>query len=659
MDSLWNVFKNVKNHDTIRLSALYDMSWEIVYDNPDSSLILGEMIKNLSQSKKIRKWESKAFNIKGAAYQIKNEYLKAVNAYQSSLKILEELGNNEGAAGAYSNIGSIYIYLGDFQKALEYEVKSYKTFEMVGNKRGMASVSNNLGIIYNNLADKGKALESNQMSLKLYEELGDKNGIAASLGNIGNIYISQGKFDEALKYQLKCISISEEIGSKEVVANAYRSLAEIYSGQKNYPKAISYLYKSVKIATEEKNIKSKQEAVFSLSKVYKKMKRADSALKYFTVYVELKDSMRKENFQEEMMKNELQFEYRKKAQADSVENARIKEVQEAQILAKNSQIDRQKTQEWALIIGLGLVMLFGLVIYNRFRITTRQKALIEIKNKETEVQKGIIEEKQKEILASINYAKRLQEAILPSQNLIKEYLPDSFILYKPKDIVAGDFYWMEVVQERKKGAKKSDEDDITGNELILFAAADCTGHGVPGAMVSVVCSNALNRTVKEFRITEPGKILDKVRELVVETFEKSGSNVKDGMDISLCAFNKRTMNLQWAGANNPLWILRGNEMMDVKPNKQPIGKTHKPVPFTNHEIQLQKNDTLYIFTDGFADQFGGPKGKKYMYKPFSDLLIANGTRSMEEQKQALYDSFSNWKGSLQQIDDILVMGIRV
>ncbi len=486
VDSLWNVFKNVNNHDTIRLSALYDMSWEIVYDNPDSSMILGEMIKNLSQSKKIKKWESKAYNIMGAAFQIKNEYLKAVSAYQSSLKILEELGNKEGVAGAYSNIGSIYIYLGDFQKALVYELKSFKTFEEVGNKKGMASVSNNLGIIYNNLSDKPKALESNQKSLKLYQELGDKNGIASSLGNIGNIYISQGKYDEALNYQMKCIAISEEIGNKEVVANAYRSVATLYSKQKNYNKAIGFLNKSIRIATEEKNILSRQKAVSDLSDIYKTLKKSDSALKYFTNYVELRDSLAKQDFQAEMLKNELQFEYHKKAQADSVENAHVKALQEAQILAKNSQIERQKTQEWALGIGLGLVILFGGLIYNRFRITQKQKEIIEAKNKETEVQKGIIEEKQKEILASINYAKRLQEAILPSQNLIKEYLPESFIFYKPKDIVAGDFYWMEVAKERKKGAKKTEEEENEDNDLILFAAADCTGHGVPGAMVSVV-----------------------------------------------------------------------------------------------------------------------------------------------------------------------------
>ncbi|MGZ6540351.1 MAG: PP2C family protein-serine/threonine phosphatase, partial [Bacteroidia bacterium] len=307
---------------------------------------------------------------------------------------------------------------------------------------------------------------------------------------------------------------------------------------------------------------------------------------------------------------------------------------------------QDKTQKWALYGGVFLLVVFGGITYNRFRIISRQKNIIEIKNKETEVQKTIIEEKQKEILASISYAKRLQEAILPPHNLIKQFLPDSFFFYKPKDIVAGDFYWLEVTNDKDP-------------ELILFAAADCTGHGVPGAMVSVVCSNALNRTVKEFGITDPGKILDKVSELVVETFEKSESEVNDGMDISICSFNKKTNELKWSGANNPLWIIRNKGMIEYKPNKQPIGKVDAPAPFNTHTIQLQKNDIIYIFTDGYADQFGGEKGKKYKLSSLQELFLSNCSLSMPEQLKAVSEALKNWQGNIDQVDDILVMGIKI
>ncbi|MCX6297391.1 MAG: SpoIIE family protein phosphatase, partial [Bacteroidetes bacterium] len=245
----------------------------------------------------------------------------------------------------------------------------------------------------------------------------------------------------------------------------------------------------------------------------------------------------------------------------------------------------------------------------------------------------------------ISYAKRLQEAILPPQKLIKQFLPNSFFFYKPKDIVAGDFYWLET--------------DKLNSDLLLFAAADCTGHGVPGAMVSVVCSNALNRTVNEFGITEPGKILDKVSELVIETFEKSESEVNDGMDISLCALDKKSKLLKWSGANNPLWIIREKGLIEYKPTKQAIGKVDTPVPFITHTIQLQENDVIYAFTDGYADQFGGEKGKKFKLSSLQKLILSISHLPMNEQYKAVEETLKNWQGNIDQVDDILIIGIRV
>ncbi|MBX3163077.1 MAG: SpoIIE family protein phosphatase [Bacteroidetes bacterium] len=257
-------------------------------------------------------------------------------------------------------------------------------------------------------------------------------------------------------------------------------------------------------------------------------------------------------------------------------------------------------------------------------------------------QKHLVEEKQKEILESITYAKRLQQAILPPQEYINKFVPQHFILYKPKDIVAGDFYWSENV-----------------GDLFFIAAADSTGHGVPGAMVSVVCSNALNRTVLEFGVTEPGKILDKARELVIETFVKSSSEVKDGMDISLLCIDLKNKNIFWSGANNPLWYVQNNELKEIKADKQPIGKTENPKPFTTHQIDYKENTMFYLFTDGLADQFGGEKGKKFKYKPFADMLLNNSHLQQEQQAEIIDKVFSDWKGALEQVDDVCVIGVRV
>lgn len=645
IDSLWHVYNNLKNPDSTRLSAFNDIAWSLLYTNPDSTYILGHMELEMARDKKLRKCETDALNTIGASYQVKGNYIKAIDFYQQCLKIREELKDLRGVAKSLANIGSIYININEFEKALEYQLQSLVLAEKLGNKESMASSLNNIGIAYTNLNEHKKALEYNQKSLKMYEALGDKQGISACYANLGNTYANLGEDDKALEYQVKSNELSIEMGDKHGESTSLGAIGKAYFKQKKYDVALKYLEKALSIATEIEDIVSEKEVTEIIYETYKGKGDNVKALEYYERHVVLKDSILKDDNQRQIANKELEYEYEKKAAADSVKNGEERKVTHALILAKNAQIEQDNTQKWALYGGVCLLLVFGGLMYNRFRITIKQKNIIEIQKKETEQQKEIIEEKQKEILASISYAKRLQEAILPPQSLVKHHLPNSFFFYKPKDIVAGDFYWLETDQKN--------------DDVLLFAAADCTGHGVPGAMVSVVCSNALNRTVNEFGITNPGDILDKVSELVVETFEKSESEVNDGMDISLCAFNKSTYELKWSGANNPLWIIRGQEFIEYKPNKQPIGKVDVPLPFKTHTIQLQKNDTIYIFTDGYADQFGGEKGKKFKISSLQELFIANCKLPMNEQLKEVELTLKNWQGSIDQVDDILIIGIQV
>jgi len=261
-----------------------------------------------------------------------------------------------------------------------------------------------------------------------------------------------------------------------------------------------------------------------------------------------------------------------------------------------------------------------------------------------EHQRELVEEKQKEIIDSINYARRIQRAILATEADIKKHFPESFLLYLPKDIVAGDFYFFETTPTH-----------------VFYAAADCTGHGVPGALVSVVCANALTRCVKEFGLTLPGEILGKARELVMETLKKSGQDVRDGMDISLLAKDLRDNTYNWAGANNPLWIVKkdATRIIELKPDKQPIGISESIQPFRTHAVQVEKGDLLYLFTDGYADQFGGDKGKKFKYRQLGERLLQMQDQPMEKQRALLEQGFRDWMGNLEQIDDVCVIGVRV
>lgn len=262
--------------------------------------------------------------------------------------------------------------------------------------------------------------------------------------------------------------------------------------------------------------------------------------------------------------------------------------------------------------------------------------------KEVDESRIKIQEKNKEILDSITYAKRIQNAILPSESLFKKNWKDSFIFYSPKDIVAGDFYWMEEVDNK-----------------VLLAAADCTGHGVPGALVSLVCYNALSKVVLEHKITSPGKILDFTRKFVVDHFSKANEKVKDGMDISLLVMDKLNGEIQWAGANSPLWYVQDNQLAAIQPTKQPIGLSENQLEFETHTLTLKNDSCVYLFSDGFADQFGGKKGKKFMSKQMKDLLFSISTFPMEQQLVKLKYALENWKGDLDQVDDILVIGVRV
>lgn len=298
---------------------------------------------------------------------------------------------------------------------------------------------------------------------------------------------------------------------------------------------------------------------------------------------------------------------------------------------------------------------------NSLRKVIKERTAEVVAQKERiEAQKEIVEEKNKEILDSINYAKRLQEAIMPSQNVWKAHLPESFVYYVPKDIIAGDFYFMEVVEDQ-------------GKKLVYYVAADCTGHGVPGAMVSVVGANGLKRCIKEFGLRDPGKILDKLTEIVAENFAQSEERIRDGMDLALCCLDMKDMKLQFAGANNPVWIINPNRKdwgavgnpfrtgdgIEQKADKQAIGYSEELEPFTTHVIELEKGDTIYTFSDGYPDQFGGPKNKKFKSANFKKMLISLYDEPMDKQKEVIDAEFQKWRGDYEQVDDVCVIGVRV
>jgi serine phosphatase RsbU (regulator of sigma subunit) len=297
-----------------------------------------------------------------------------------------------------------------------------------------------------------------------------------------------------------------------------------------------------------------------------------------------------------------------------------------------------------------LILAFLGVTFYSLQVTKKQKRIIEeakdeiVRQKEeVEKQKQLVEEKNKEITDSILYARRIQDAILPDEDLWKKLLSDSFVLYLPKDIVAGDFYWL-----------------VETDDYIFVAAADCTGHGVPGAMVSVTCSHALNITVLEEKITNTNEILNRTREIVIKQLQsQQQGQLQDGMDVCLVRINKSNrLQIQYSGANRPLVIINNGELKEYPPDKQPIGYYEGATPFNAQDIEIAEGSYLYLFTDGYADQFGGEKNKKLGTKRWKEMLLELAKKPTEEQFEYLRDFFQKWKGGSFQTDDVTVIGIR-
>jgi tetratricopeptide (TPR) repeat protein len=680
---------------------------------------LKELFKKLnSAEKKIASSDKKKINsllilnleYTGNAFRKAGKFNEAIHYYEEAEKLAEELKDTEMLYIIYNDLAQTKYMQGLYPESLNYCLKGIDITTISGDKKGMASSTGNAGILFKEMGDYKKAIEYFEKALEINQELGNKKSIAVNLGNIGVGYGHLGDHQKSIFYYNKAIKMNEELGDEPGLIYNYNNLAIEYSKTKKYDLALVYFNKSFEIlekypddytetfthisiagtlinkgeyqTAEEHLLKAKKTAekmntLDQLSDIYKAMYELyfnqndnEKALVYYKSFIRYRDTIINENSLRSTISSEENFKYREKTRNDSLLNVKEEELKNAEIETKNIELKAQQNYMYFMVGGLILFIAFSVLFYNRYTISKKQnhiiysqKIKVEEQNKDIEKQKDLIEEKatelsarQKEIIDSINYAQRIQRAILTTETEIKKYLPQTFLYYQPKDIVAGDFYFFEVTEK-----------------YIFLAAADCTGHGVPGALMSVVCANALNRCIHEFNLCVAAEILDKTREIVLETLRKSGSEIKDGMDISFAVLNRfqlneNTITLNWSGANNDLWFIQNSKMNEIAADKQSIGQNYHPTPFTNHHVHLNKGDTFYLFTDGYADQFGGPKGKKFKYANLQKLLVENSNLELETLNFKLQTVFNEWKAwpnpeggvrELEQVDDVCVIGIRI
>ena len=610
------------------LAAIYNDKGDF-YKSIDLYLVSSKMADSIGNKKTICTISGNM----GVTYAKLGNYPKALELYTKSLKMAEELNNNNLIALSIGYIGGLYFATKEFKKSLSYYIRALEVNEKQNNKVGISRELANIGLTYWSLGENEKALSYFNQSLEIKKNLSEAGGTATVMHYIGNVYFSKNEFDKAYEYFINTLNIIDKLGFNEMKSNVLGNIGAVYFKKKNYPKAEEYILKSLAINKSGGDLNGIRGNYSGLADLYSKMGKWQKAYEAYLQFSKTNDSLFNKEKSKEMGRIEASAEYEKIHAVTEI--AHKKELEKQETISK---IEKQRQKAWlifVLVIALAIGVI-AIIIFTSLKLARKQKQIIQL-------QKNEVEFKNKEILDSITYAKRLQDAILIPEMELKQTFSDAFVLYKPKDIVAGDFYWMHNFN----------------NGNILIAAADCTGHGVPGAMMSIVCSNALARSAFEFKKIKPGEILDKTREIILDTLSKNNADVKDGMDISLCLVNTKTNEIEWSGANNSLVYVSEEKLIEIKSDKQPVGKYINPKPFTNHRLKLKNGDTIFLFTDGYADQFGGPDGKKFKYKNLHQNLLKLSAVDCAIQKESLGRVIDEWRGDLEQIDDICVLGIKI
>ena len=546
-------------------------------------------------------------------------YDLAIAYYHDYEQFLTENNMNDELQASYNMYGNLLSRQKKYSEAALFYHKA-KDFQFSKNDdQKYANVLNNLSILYLNTGNYDSSLTYCSSALLIYKKNNSSSAIANSILGLAELYLKKGDFQMAESRVFESIDIYEILNEKQGLCNCYYVLGLIYNQTDNYPKSLLYTNKSLDLAKDLNLLEVQRDCYNNLSKAYHRLNNDAEAFQNHILFKNLNDSLASESLQGKMLEMEVKYD----------------------IIQKEVVLKKQQYEINAIRIGLGLVILLAIFIYRGFRLKQKTNKELEQKNILIAQQKELVDDKQKEILDSINYAKKIQYALLANEELLKTNLDDFFILFNPKDIVSGDFYW-----------------STEHNGKFYIAVCDSTGHGVPGAFMSLLNMGFLNEAVKEKNITEPHEVFNFVRKRLIESIGSDGQ--QDGMDAILVCIDYHENNqiVTYAAANNKPVLVSNNSIIEHKADKMPVGKGERTEPFTLFQLSAKSGDMLYLYTDGFADQFGGPKGKKFKYKQLNELLLSINNKPMDEQNLELVTVFKGWKGDLEQVDDVLLVGIR-
>ncbi|MCK4662907.1 MAG: tetratricopeptide repeat protein [Bacteroidales bacterium] len=599
------------------------------YSNSKESHSLAVEILKKSKRQNFIKGIAYAHCIIGFTNQIMHKSENVINHLLDAISFFENNKNEQGYSLTANSLSNYYDILGDYEKALKYANDGYNAANKYNFKEIKADLLSTIGILHSRIADYKHALNSHKKALGIRKKLNLIHASASSLNLIARTNLFLKNFNESEINYKKSIELRNKHNDKGGLIWSYIGIASLYEETNDLLNAENYYLKANEINNAINDLRAKFQIYKGIGKIYCLNDKTNRAWQYLEPLLSIAKELNSKPF--EYQAHYALSSYYEKTNHPKESLFHINKYIELKEEVINSETQNKIAQQKA-----------------EFEIVNaKQEAeIFQLRNVELKSAYDEIEEKNKSILASINYAKHIQDAILPRKQLIDTILPNSFLLFMPKDIVSGDFYWV-----------------LHFNEKVFFAAVDCTGHGVPGAMLSMIGTNILNQAVREKGIEEPGKILEflslSISVSLHQTKNESGS--KDGMDIAICVYDTKKMLIEYAGAYNPIYHISDGELFEIKGDKIAIGGELKDDKrkYSNHKISVKPTDVIYIFSDGYADQFGGPDDRKFKYKPLKELLLKIHTKEADEQKFILEKTFINWKGENEQIDDVILIGVKI
>jgi tetratricopeptide (TPR) repeat protein len=580
----------------------------------------------------------------GVAFSLRNmgnanfhlsRYDQTLEFYNRSLEITDQMADKNGSAGTLNNIGAVYTHINNYDKALEYYLMSLKKMEEVGDKKGIAYTLNNIGVIYKMLKEYGKSLEYYKKSLEIKEEMGIQRDVVGSLNNIGIIYLKIKDYQKAVEYTERSLKLAQEIGDQYTIANALNSLGNIHKESGRHEISMEHFIRANKIFSSIGTNYEIAESLMNIGNSYLALGSYQEAQKYLEQCRHLSQDIKANNYLQECyqifsdlysaqgdFRQALEYYKRYSETKDSI----FTEESSKKIAEMQTKYETEKKEKEAEIYRLRNV-----------ELAEANRVISEAKEE--------IEEKNRHITSSIEYARRIQQAVLPPRDRMGMALPEHFVLFKPRDIVSGDFYWYSQTEDWN-----------------LVAVVDCTGHGVPGAFMSMIGSMLLNVIVNENGVRSPAEILGRMHEEVRTALKQKGEEgeATDGMDVCLCGISREWKRLVFAGAKRPLYLVRNKELIEIAGDSKSVGGRQKEEKriFRDKQMDLRSGDMLYLSSDGYSDQCN-VEGQKMGSRRLKELMMEVSEKSPVEQREFLLTELERHQGAEEQRDDIAIVGVKI